>query len=89
MQLLAEKQDLQGRHINMEDRLGCLFQLDATALHLFAALGLDGMAASSYTSIHAAGISILGQNPGQALLSCGEHSESGLDYQVVHRYARL
>lgn len=72
----------------MEDRLGCIFQVDAAALHLFAALGLDNRAASSYTSVHASGISILGQAQDQALLYCGLDNQSGLDYQLVQRCVR-
>ena len=77
----------QGRQIDMQDRLECLFQVDAAALQVLAALALDGQTASSYTSIHATGITIVGQSQGQALLHCGQDNLSGLDYQVVQRYA--
>ncbi len=49
---------MQGHEIDMGTRAVGLFQVDARSLHVFAGLGLDGRAASTFCGLHAAGVRV-------------------------------
>ena len=80
---------MQGTDVDMRDRSGCVFRLDAQDLRVFVASGLDGKVASTAAAVLATGLRVVGELDQAVLLTCANQHSHGLDLLHVQRWVQL